>query len=228
MPNDALTERQRRLLDAVLDPRRHRARVRRRRLREQRVLRLRRHPAAVLPRVAAVVRAAAADQLRGAGPTGAAGRGRDHRLPHDRGAPARDHRPGVGNARDVDQPVPGHGARVREPAAAPARRHRVATGSARAVGRPRRPGADDRRQPPGVGRPARRAAPVARRREHRRVRQRAAARDPVDLHRGGPRGHPRVPVPAGAAGARVPGTPPAGRGRPFVRRFPARPAASWA
>ena len=62
------------------------------------------------------------------------------------------------------------------------------------------------------------------RRQHRRVRQRAAARDPVDLHRRRPRGHPRVPLPARAAGVRAPGAGAAGRGRAVVRRVPARPA----
>ena len=224
---DVLTERQRRLLDAVLILAVVALGVHRARLRGQRVLRVRRHPAAVLPRLAAVVRAAAADQRSWAraGPAGAA-------------------RPAAVIIVYLTIVVLLLGILVQASATLYASisqfledapefesqltilltEHPVAAGGARPAGRPRRPGPDDRREPPGVGRRARRAAAVAGRREHRRVRQRPAARDPVDLHRARPRGHPRVPVPPRAAGLRAPRRGCSRRRVAVVRRLPARPA----
>ena len=103
------------------------------------------------------------------------------------GHPARDRRPGVGDARVLDQPVHPGRAEPRGPAHQLPHRPPGAARRLRLPGRPRRPGTADRDQPPALGVRARRAAAVGGRREHRRVRQHPDPRDPVDLHRRGPR-----------------------------------------
>jgi hypothetical protein len=84
-------------------------------------------------------------------------------------------RPGVRVPRHVDRAVHPGRAAVRGAAAEPPDAGAGAASRPRVPGGPREPGADHRGEPPDVGAAARRAAPVARVREHRRVRQRAAA-----------------------------------------------------
>ena len=93
-------------------------------------------------------------------------------------------------------------------------------GRVRVLRGPCRPGADHRQEPTGLGRSAGRPAPIGRGREHRSVRQHPHPGHPVDLHRGRPRGHRRLPVPPGPARGRE-------RGAACSRRAsPARSMAS--
>ena len=194
-----LTERQRRLLDTVLILAVIALGFVVLGYRGQRVLHVRRRPAAVLPVLAAVVRAAAADQ---------------------RGRPARpDASPQAGAvivvylaivvvllavlvqasaiARGLDQPVHPGRAPIRGPADATSSRS-SRRGSRRSASQ-----VDLVGQAPVIVENLQRWAgelvgPLQSLggRQHRRVRQHPDPGDPVRLHRGRPRGDPRVPVPA--------------------------------
>ncbi len=158
------------------------------------------------------------------GPQGAAGRRRHHRLPRDRGPPARDHHPGLRHPGHLDQRVRPGRARVRDPADERPRGARDPAGGPRAGRGPRDPGRGHRAQPPGVGPGAHRSAPVRRRGQLRHLRQRPDPRDPVDLHRPRPRGHPGLHLPPRAAVARAAGPRPPGQRVQVLRGLPPQPA----
>ena len=141
---------------------------------------------ALLPLINAVARIA----------QGPAGRRGDRRLPRDRGRPARDHHPGLRRPRvtsisDFIKNAPQLRDQLANVLRGPRRRGWPALGlNVDLVGQ----------APQIVGNlqdcaaPARGAAPVDRRRQHRHLRQHPDPRDPVDLHRDRPGRHPGLPA----------------------------------